>query len=138
VNTLFLPAAIHREILAYARNAYPDEAVGLLGGRERHHAECILPLPNIAGTGRFFADPYAQFQAEKQLKAQQKGIVAIYHSHPDAPAQLSDIDIEVGRLWPCAQLVISISGSGATPEIAAYELGRASFVPLKILLLPQQ
>jgi proteasome lid subunit RPN8/RPN11 len=100
----------------------PDEAVGLLAGAEGR-ITAVIPLPNIAPTGQFLADPYAQYQAERQLQEEGMHLLAIYHSHPAGGTQLSPLDIKFAKERPCLQVVIALDPARPGHETpAGYDL----------------
>jgi len=122
---LFLPAAVGDLIIDHAISSLPAEAVGLLAGRH-NHVEKALPLRNIAGHQAFLADPYDQFQAERAIQSQGLEMLAIYHSHPDGCACLSDLDIAMARHWSCVHLVIALQTKPKTIHLRGYRLAGAS------------
>jgi proteasome lid subunit RPN8/RPN11 len=133
---------IYREIfdkmLNHAKTSLPHEAVGLLAGTaESLLVECF-PLPNLSKKPEisFLADPYAQFKAIKQLSAAGLHATALYHSHPDGGAGLSDHDLYFARESPYFQIVIALDGQGRTPpEIVAFSLvhGKPVTIPFRVL-----
>jgi len=72
----------------------------------------VLPLPNIAGSGAFLADPYAQYLALKRLRTGRRHLLAIYHSHPGGGAEPSESDVLWGSAWPCAHLIVALPAGG--------------------------
>jgi proteasome lid subunit RPN8/RPN11 len=123
---LRVPRPLYDGMIAHAAGAFPLEAVGLLGGaggEVRHR----LPLPNALGRNRFLADPYAQYQALRQLRAAGLEPLAVYHSHPGGGTRLSAEDIDFARRLPYLQLVIAI-GRAHDPavEVAAYAVTETS------------
>ena len=92
MKTLFLTPDLRQRLLDHAREALPNEAVGLLGGRKDGRVQAVIPLPNLAGPRAFFADPWAQFQAERALEQAGHALLAIYHSHPGGGVELSSAD----------------------------------------------
>jgi proteasome lid subunit RPN8/RPN11 len=107
MEPLVLPSRIHQELAAHAVRALPAEAVGLLAGKAGR-VELALPLSNIAPIGAFFADPFNQYRAEREIKSRELQVLGIYHSHPGGCACLSQRDLQFGREWACTQLVLSI------------------------------
>lgn len=109
-------------MVAHASDVFPLEAVGILGGNGGH-AYRRIPLPNVLGEKRFLAEPYAQFQALRQLSAEGMELLAVYHSHPAGGVQLSPDDLAFASRLPYLQLVIAL-GRPDTPavEIAAYAI----------------
>ena len=103
-----LTSAVHGVIIHHARTMLPAEAVGMLGGDLLGRATLSIPLPNRAGQKAFLADPFAQFQAERQLAHLGLQVIAVYHSHPGGGAQLSELDLIFARRRACIQLVIAL------------------------------
>src|SRR4051794_33502080 len=87
-------------IFRHVAQCLPAEGVGILGGRDGSRVLRVVPLPNIAADGRtFFADPYAQFLAERELKRDGQSVIGIYHSHPGGGSTLSRLDLDFARSW---------------------------------------
>ena len=108
--------------MEHARAALPDEAVGLLAGA-KGKITAVIPLPNIAPTGQFHADPHAQYQAERQLQRDGTQLLAIYHSHPAGGTQLSPLDIKFATARRCLHMVIALDPARPGQETAAaYDL----------------
>jgi proteasome lid subunit RPN8/RPN11 len=114
VSQLLLPATLRRQIIAQAIQALPQEAVGFVAGRGSR-ADTLIPLPNIAGHHAFLADPYSQFQAEREIKRSGLEIVGIYHSHPDGCGCASLVDKLFGQAWDCVHLIVSLSSRNTAP-----------------------
>ncbi|MBN2738045.1 MAG: M67 family metallopeptidase [Spirochaetales bacterium] len=92
---IFIPEYILGEIREQALKELPNEACGYLFGQK---SKVILhkPLTNKDHSPEHFSmDPSEQFIAVKE--ARNKGLIpiAVYHSHPRAPANLSKED----KLW---------------------------------------
>ena len=99
-------------ILAHARTAEPREAVGLLGGTADGQVTQVAPLPNMASRGAFFADPRAQYEAERGFSRLGLIPLAAYHSHPGGTATLSAPDQRLANR-SLLQLVLAIGGDGS-------------------------
>lgn len=134
---LVLSSDTRDSILRHARAALPAEAVGVLGGRpDDGRAVVAVPLPNLAGTRpAFFADPRAQYEAEKELRRLGLTVLAAYHSHPGGGAALSPVDEAFAAYLPLAQVVIALARPRPPlEEMRAYRLeaGRTLEVELRI------
>lgn len=128
-----LTAAVHAAIIAHARSALPAEAVGLLGGPAPDYGTLNLPLPNRLGQQAFWADPFAQFKAERQLAALGLQLVAVYHSHPGGGAQLSPLDLLFARKRACLQLVIALARPHLPgEEVRAYRVADNRVVAVEV------
>lgn len=103
-----------------ARKTPGIEVCGFLGGRGG--APCSLyPVTNTAEypARRFAMDPAEQIAAFKKLRERGETLFAIYHSHPNAPAEPSIHDRE-GQGYPEAlMLIISLQARNA-PAIRAW------------------
>jgi proteasome lid subunit RPN8/RPN11 len=115
------------EIARHARAALPREAVGLIGGAAGVGAR-VFPLPNIAGERAFLADPYAQYLALKEMRANGLELLAIYHSHPGGGTEPSAGDIGWGAAWDCAHVIMALRESedmagGGAVRMRAWRFG---------------
>lgn len=107
------------EMLAFAWSAYPQEAVGLVGGT-RGIVRGVYQLENIAPFRTFFAEPYSQYLAMKSMKAAGQELMATFHSHPEGAPKLSEEDKRfVFEVSPIA-IVISLRLVGHTSHVAAF------------------
>jgi len=100
-------------MVLHSLEALPSEAVGLLGGYVDGRVVMAIPLPNIAGSRAFWADPLAQYHAERELRARGLTSVAAYHSHPGGGDELSAAD---RALAPVALQVVIGLGCEDHPE----------------------
>jgi proteasome lid subunit RPN8/RPN11 len=109
--------------------ALPEEACGLLAGRDTR-VEAVYPLENAARSPiRFVIDPGAQVAAMLQMEADGQELLAVYHSHPQGPPHPSGTDIrEAGYLgivhliwfrndgeWQCHAFLIENDAYHAIP-----------------------
>ncbi len=129
---LFLPAAIGDQIIAHAIQSLPAEAVGLLAGKQCC-VEMAAPLRNIAKQRAFFADPYQQFQAERAIQSRRLDVLAIYHSHPDGCACLSELDMAMATRWNCVQVVISLQTNVKTVQLCAQSVDGTSLTQVELI-----
>jgi proteasome lid subunit RPN8/RPN11 len=94
-------------ILAEAARAFPEEACGLLLGRNGQ-IERALPAANIhpIPQAHFEIDPQALVDAHRAARQDGPDVLGYYHSHPCGPAQPSATDRAMatgdGRVWAIA------------------------------------
>lgn len=86
-------------LLKNAGAAYPKEGCGLLlGNSEENIVIDVCFMKNLAAAKRergcFRIDPLSVYEAERGVEQKGRRIIGFYHSHPDAPAILSDSDRE--------------------------------------------
>lgn len=100
-----LSAAVCDDITAHALRDYPREACGLVviaKGRQRYR-----PCPNTDGDGR----QGFRIAAEDWAAAEDAGeIIAVVHSHPDAPARPSEHDRVVCETLGLPWYIVSVRG----------------------------
>jgi proteasome lid subunit RPN8/RPN11 len=92
-----------KQIVDATEAAYPDEACGLLVGRdddakviyitEVHQSENLADDPRR----HFEVDPALRLGLHKRLRDEADTVVGLFHSHPDQPAQPSETDLT--RAW---------------------------------------
>jgi len=135
METLQLPRPLANQILAHAQGSPDAEICGLLGGQHNVAQNCY-PIDNCAAdpTRRYQMDPKKQIAAMRQMRETGEALVAIYHSHPSAPAVPSDIDIREADYLDAVYLVISLSTEGVL-QMSAFTIanGAASPLPLELL-----
>lgn len=94
-RVLNVPLRIIALLEHHAERTAPAECVGFLFGHEakvfRH-----VPLTNVAETPetRFFAEPMEMLRALTGADKVGERLLAVYHSHPRGPDQLSEDDVQ--------------------------------------------
>ncbi|MGQ0663900.1 MAG: Mov34/MPN/PAD-1 family protein [Pseudomonadota bacterium] len=106
-----------RDIVDAAEAAYPSECCGLLVGIARPTGELevtkVVASPNVGkGRDRFEIDPRLWVELSRALKGGPARVVGLYHSHPDAPAQPSAVDLEAAWGEELVWLIVSVAGDG--------------------------
>lgn len=129
---LKLPRKIYDDLIAHARRDFPLEACGILGGEDdvvSHH----YPMTNTDKSNEHFTmDPKEQFSVVKDLRAKGKGMIAIYHSHPETPARPSEEDIRLALTPDVSHVIISLAGSEPTLKSFKITDGVSSEEPVEI------
>lgn len=118
---LILSHSFYQAITAHARSDYPEEACGLLRGRDGCVSD-ILPARNVA------SNPHQDYQVDAQsllqaLRWEDEGdeLVAIYHSHPTTPAYPSAVDAANAFYPDSVYLILSLQHPHA-PELRGFYL----------------
>lgn len=118
---LKIPASIHDNLIAHAKEGFPLEVCGILGGTD-DVVSAIYPMTNTdASNEHFMMDPREQFAVIKDLRAQGLGMLAIYHSHPETPARPSEEDIKLA-LTPGVSYVIISLADAVVPDVKSYKI----------------
>jgi proteasome lid subunit RPN8/RPN11 len=102
------------QMAEHAQTDASVEAVGLLGGTETGEVRQVHPLPNVAGPLSFFADPYAQYQAERAIAEADLITLGYYHSHPGGGLDLSAADKLFAQRRDWVYVVLATASVGGT------------------------
>ena len=129
---LRIPQTIFAALVTHARQGFPLEICGILGGVDgvvsEHH-----PMTNTdQSREHYMMDPKEQFAVVKDLRAKGKKMLAIYHSHPDTPARLSDEDLRFAKTPDVSYIIVSLAGS--EPDVKSYRVagGAATLEPITV------
>lgn len=116
-----IPQTIHDDIIAHAREEFPLEVCGILGGTGESVSAFYLMTNTDASNEHFMMDPREQFAVVKDLRAKGLAMLAIYHSHPETPARPSEEDIKLALTPEVSYVIISLSDA-AVPVINSYKI----------------
>ena len=128
-------------MVAHCRRELPNEACGILGGRNGR-VESVHPVENSPPSPtRYCMDPQGQFRVLDALSRAGREVVGIYHSHPNGPAAPSRVDLEGALLAGTAlptypgtvQVIVSLRDRAA-PLVKGYapDAGGGIEVPIVI------
>ncbi|MDL2336166.1 MAG: M67 family metallopeptidase [Chloroflexota bacterium] len=130
MSGLRLTAELHDQIVAAARAALPNEAVGLLvgaGAPERY----IATRNASASPYRYSIDPAEQLAAWTELEARGESVLAIVHSHVRSGAEPSATDVELAYFPESLYLIVSLADP-AQPDIRAWSIVRGTTTEEKL------
>lgn len=126
---LLLPHPVQAALAAAAAAAWPQEACGLLLGRRQPgqvQVDAFAATRNAAADPRsgYLVPPLELLAADHEARRYGREIVAIWHSHPDAPARPSQRDVaEAWRGYPYGIQAATRAGAG---ELRFFELAPAA------------
>ena len=107
------------EIVAHARESYPEEACGIIagagnGGCRLYRGRNLSPTPKVA----FALDPDT---LARQLEFEDAGLgmTAIYHSHPTGPETPSQIDVDQA-FYPDSVTIVCSLEDASSPVLRAF------------------
>ena len=114
-------------ITNHAQSAYPEECCGFLIGTAimGKWVRRVLPVPNSiheSRTNRYSIDPVEIVRAYEAAQRESLDLLGIYHSHPDAPTQPSQIDRQFA--WPTYTYLIVSVENGVVKEVGAWQLSK--------------
>ena len=130
-----IPAAIHDDLIAHAKEGFPLEVCGILGGTGDTVSAVYRMTNTDASNEHFMMEPKEQFAVVKDLRAKGLAMLAIYHSHPESPARPSEEDIKLA-LTPDVSYVIVSLADAALPDIKSYKInpGKVELETLEVIV----
>ena len=138
-ESVSIPAALLREVIAAARAGAPNEACGLLVS-DRVFAEGGVPtryvsLRNAAQSPyRYLIDPQEQLKVWVELDEADEVVWAIVHSHVASPAAPSATDVGLA-FYPDSLYVIVSLADDKSPSVRVWSIrnGSVSEVSLTVV-----
>jgi proteasome lid subunit RPN8/RPN11 len=126
-----LPRALADQMVEHARSELPNEACGLLGGRDGEAASFHPARNSDASPYRYTVDAGDALRIVLAIEDGGDDVVAIYHSHTASAAYPSRTDADLAT-WPTAAYVI-VSLASDPPDIRAFDLSDGvAEIPLEI------
>ena len=150
-----IPATVLNELCRHALDAVPEECCGLITGTQaevfstvrrvsnvmtRMHVTDEAAFPRDARTGYYMAET-EYLSAQQEAGARGERITAVYHSHVDADAYLSEEDLVYAEspIFPfpgAFQIVLSVVGDKVKdaaifepdPEVGEFSHDRACLI----------
>jgi len=121
MTTLTLTRALRDEMIMHAVGLWPEEACGLVAGRDGRGVR-FYPIENVHHSPvAFEMEPVQQVRAMLAMEADGLELLAIYHSHPDGPAQPSATDVALAYYPDTVQLILSLADR-AHPTLRAFTI----------------
>jgi len=115
-----IPAGMRDEIVAHARAGLPNEACGILAGRDGRVERFFPAQPDEPSPYYYRIDARDQIRIMNEIEDAGLDLVGIYHSHVASPAFPSRTDAEQA-FWPDAvYVIVSLAGGGT--EIKGFRI----------------
>ncbi len=126
----------HRdEIIAHAREDYPNECCGLLFG-VNGRAERLLRMENVEHSPlNYRVDSQKLLEAFEAMEAIGLDLVGIYHSHTHSPAEPSRTDIALAGYPDAHYLIVSLANQ-EEPVLRAFLINNGVVVEQPIKVVP--
>jgi [CysO sulfur-carrier protein]-S-L-cysteine hydrolase len=118
---LTIPQQIYDDIIAHAREGFPLEVCGILGGRDGVVAAIYRMTNTDQSNEHFMMEPKEQFAVVKDLRAKGLEMTAVYHSHPETPARPSAEDIHLALTPGVSHVIVSLADQ-ATPVLKSFKI----------------
>lgn len=134
-NALQLPATLARQIVSHALAACPEEACGLVSGRDGAALQ-VHEGRNVS------AIPRAAYELDSDTLALQIGfeeaglaLVAIYHSHPRGPVTPSAADIARAAYPGVVHIICSLADCDR-PQLRGFFIAGERFCEIPLATTP--
>ena len=128
-----------QEIVDHAKNAFPNEACGLIAGLEGQASE-IIAIKNIAENpqAHYMMDANEQLQALKHFDNQGIEWLGVYHSHPNSKPipSLEDIDSAELNTSNLCHVIVGLEHQKVT--LQAWHIHNGEVNPVEILIGQQE
>ncbi len=121
---LSLDGAHLDDIIRHARDSFPNEACGILAGRDGKVLKLYRMINAERAEGRYSFFAGEQFEAQRRIRSEGFEMLGIYHSHPHTRACPSLRDIELALHKGCSYLIISLMDT--TPEVRSFKIAAGS------------
>jgi proteasome lid subunit RPN8/RPN11 len=129
-----IPRKLTNQLLHLAQLSPDAEICGLIGGKDGIPHTCY-PVENAAEQPhqRFLLDAKQQISAFKEIRDKGEELFAIYHSHPDAPAEPSRYDLEQAAYPDTLYLIISLNTKGVL-EMRGFKINQQTAIEVPLTL----
>ena len=117
---MVIPGAVRDAIFAHAQVGLPNEACGILAGREGRVEKFFPAEPDAPSPFYYRIEARDQIRIMNAIDDAGLDLLGIYHSHTSSPAYPSRTDAEQA-FWPDAVYVI-VSLAGASAEMRGYRI----------------
>lgn len=119
---LSLPKAIVDAIVAHARRDHPDEACGVVAGRDGT-ATRLFEMDNAERSPTGFSfDSGEWLRVSRAMDDADEELLAVYHSHTATPAYPSRTDIRWSVNTPEASWLLVSTREAAYDEVRSYRI----------------
>jgi proteasome lid subunit RPN8/RPN11 len=127
---IIIPSYIFDEMIAYSKECYPNEACGILAGKDNEVLN-IYKMKNIENSPvTYMLDSKEQFKVMKEIRQNNLSMLAIFHSHPSSAAFPSQRDIELAFYEDVVYIIISLMGNEAVVKGYLIKSGEVKEVSL--------
>src|SRR5665647_1497068 len=100
-------------MLNHSLKSIPNEACGILGGKEEDglkYVQKVYLIANIDDSPEHFSmDPKEQFAAAKDMRSNGWVVLGNFHSHPESPSRPSEEDKRLAFDSEASYLILSLA-----------------------------
>jgi proteasome lid subunit RPN8/RPN11 len=127
-----IPSMHYQEMIHHVQKYLPEEACGLLAGKDGL-VQKVIPVTNAAHSPtRFYMDPVELLHALTWIDESVWELIGIFHSHPKGPAAPSETDIKEFLYPGTVTVILSPSPSGWA--VNAFDLQPERYEKIQLLI----
>lgn len=129
-----LPKDLFNQIIEHSQRESPNEACGLLAGKDER-VDRVYEMTNTdKSSSTFFMDPKEQLKVMKEIRNLGLEIIGIYHSHVASQAYPSAHDVELAYYPQASYVIVSIKDKD-NPSLRSFKIieGEITEEELKIV-----
>ena len=113
---------VYQQMIDHCQAELPNEGCGYLAGSD-DIMDTIYKMRNVDASPEHFSfDPTEQFKVVKQVRAEQRQLKVVYHSHPETPARLSQEDLRLLNDPEMVYMIVSLRDKD--PETKAFQISK--------------
>jgi [CysO sulfur-carrier protein]-S-L-cysteine hydrolase len=109
------------EMIAHAREDVPNEACGIIAGKDGRATKLYRAINAEASPYRYSVDTRDLLRIHKEVDANDWDFLVIYHSHTHTEAYPSPTDVRLAA-WPEAYYVLVSLEDEAKPVVRAFRI----------------
>lgn len=131
-DKLFITKDIFNEMISLCRQAYPNEACGILAGKGNEVLK-IYKMANIENSPvSYLTDSMEQFKVMKDMRENNLSMVAIFHSHPSSAAYPSRRDVNLAFYQDTAYVVVGLAEK--EPVVKAFSIREGDIKEIEVVV----
>lgn len=129
-RTLTIKASLIKEMIDHLETDLPNEGCGYISGTN-DELKNLIKMTNVDQSPEHFTfNPKEQFAAVKEARNKKEELLAVYHSHPETPARLSEEDLKLFNDSKMAYIIVSFKDE--KPDVKAYMVNKPSSEELEV------
>ncbi len=132
-TTLRIRQIVLDELIAHAREAFPNECCGLIIGTSES-VECAVRARNLReGPTGYLIHPADHFAAIRTARLAGLSVIGAYHSHPASPPLPSETDIAEATSPAFAHLIVWPGSRDVPAAVRAFHLAPGTIEPIELV-----
>lgn len=129
---MIIPASIYDDMIAHCRACFPNEACGILAGRDGE-ITAFYPMTNIEQSPvTYLMDSKEQFAVMKDMRAKGISMAAIFHSHPTSSAYPSGTDVNLAFYDDVVYVIVSLMDP--SPSVRAFTIRQGAIGETELIV----